>query len=153
MGLLGFLRHLRVHYGTLFPLLFYFSFKYLAIANSVKQYLLAAGLAAEKSSRATNMVYVQMLFALIGDKLIFNTNPSLLSLLGSSLILSSAIYVALQKGSIQINEKNRGEGPGSVNVDEEQGLTGNLEEEAEIICLPSVGGTEANNVRLQTLRK
>ena len=65
------------------------------------QFLLSAGLQHEKSSRATNMVYTQMLFALIFDKVVFGTNPSLLSLLGSSMILGSAIYVALQKESIK----------------------------------------------------
>lgn len=43
------------------------------------------------------MVYVQMLFALSFDKLIWGTTPGALSILGSSLILGSAIYVAMHK--------------------------------------------------------
>jgi hypothetical protein len=62
-----------------------------------QQFLLAAGLQYEKSSRATNMVYVQMLFALSFDKLIWGTTPGTLSIIGSSLILGSAIYVAMHK--------------------------------------------------------
>ncbi|KAI9794787.1 MAG: hypothetical protein M1816_002915 [Peltula sp. TS41687] len=61
------------------------------------QFLLTAGLQHEKSSRATNMIYTQMLFALAFDKIVWNTTPSMISLLGSSLILGSAIYVAIQK--------------------------------------------------------
>jgi hypothetical protein len=41
------------------------------IADAFQQFLLAAGLQYEKSSRATNMVYIQMLFALAFDKLVW----------------------------------------------------------------------------------
>lgn len=43
------------------------------------------------------MLYSQMLFALAFDKLVWGVTPSLISLLGSSLILGSAICVAIQK--------------------------------------------------------
>lgn len=59
------------------------------------QFLLTAGLQHEKSSRATNMVYTQMLFALAFDKLVWNTTPGMLSIIGSSLILGSALYIAI----------------------------------------------------------
>ncbi|KAF1976023.1 hypothetical protein BU23DRAFT_529200 [Bimuria novae-zelandiae CBS 107.79] len=70
---------------------------FLGVCGFIMQFLLAAGLQYEKSSRATNMVYVQMLFALTFDKLVFGTTPSALSIVGSSLILGSAIYVATHK--------------------------------------------------------
>ena len=59
------------------------------------QFLLTAGLAHEKSSRATNMVYTQMLFALAFDKIVWGTVPGALSIVGSSLILGSALYIAM----------------------------------------------------------
>jgi hypothetical protein len=43
------------------------------------------------------MLYTQMLFALTFDKLVWGTTPGTLSIIGSSLILGSAIYVALHK--------------------------------------------------------
>ena len=43
------------------------------------------------------MVYMQMLFALSFDKLVWGTTPGTLSIIGSSLILGSAIYVAMNK--------------------------------------------------------
>ena len=43
------------------------------------------------------MVYMAMLFALTFDKLIWGITPSALSIIGSSLILGSAIYVAMNK--------------------------------------------------------
>ena len=69
------------------------------------QFLLTAGLQHEKGSRATNMVYTQMLFALAFDKLVFHTTPGVLSMAGSSLILGSALYVALHNN----NKKKEGQ--------------------------------------------
>ena len=43
------------------------------------------------------MTYTQMLFALSFDKLIFGHSPNWMSILGSSLILGPAIFVAVQK--------------------------------------------------------
>ncbi|KAF2635127.1 hypothetical protein P280DRAFT_474043 [Massarina eburnea CBS 473.64] len=74
---------------------------FLGICGFVMQFLLAAGLQYEKSSRATNMIYCQMLFALAFDKMVFGTTPSILSILGSSLILGSAVYVAVHKEDVK----------------------------------------------------
>lgn len=49
-------------------------------------------------TRATSMVYSQMIFALFFDKIIWNSIPSPLSWAGSGLILASTIYVAFSKG-------------------------------------------------------
>lgn len=48
-------------------------------------------------TRATSMVYSQMIFALFFDKIIWNSTPSPLSWAGSALILASTVYVALSK--------------------------------------------------------
>ncbi|KAF1946169.1 hypothetical protein EJ02DRAFT_500296 [Clathrospora elynae] len=85
---------------------------FLGICGFVMQFLLAAGLQYEKSSRATNMVYMQMLFALTFDKLVWGTTPGLLSIIGSSLILGSAIYVAMNKEdpNNKVEPTERGDG-------------------------------------------
>lgn len=41
------------------------------------------------------MVYTQMLFALFFDKIVWNSMPGLWGLLGSAMILGSALYVAV----------------------------------------------------------
>ena len=64
------------------------------------------------------MVYTQMLFALAFDKLIWGTTPGALSIVGSSLILGSAIYVAMRKG----RQLKDGEGGGRGSAEEERGL-------------------------------
>ncbi|KAL9602275.1 MAG: hypothetical protein Q9219_002000 [cf. Caloplaca sp. 3 TL-2023] len=90
---------------------------FLGVCGFVMQILITAGLAYEKSSRATNMVYTQMLFALAFDKLVFDTTPGVLSILGSSLILGSALYIAvLEDPSRKVQPNQR------VHGDEEDGL-------------------------------
>lgn len=64
------------------------------------------------------MVYMQMLFALSFDKLIWGTTPGTLSIIGSSLILGSAIYVAMHKEGPKVSETNREYG----NQEEVRGL-------------------------------
>ncbi len=78
------------------------------------QFLLTAGLAHERSSRATNMVYTQVIFALAFDKLVFNTTPDGWSIVGSSLVLGSALYIAVHKESSKT--KNVGLGGGEEEV-------------------------------------
>lgn len=63
------------------------------------------------------MVYMQMLFALTFDKLVWGTAPGALSIVGSSLILGSAIYVAMHK-----QDPNRPKEAGRGDGEEERGL-------------------------------
>lgn len=81
----------------------------LGICGFLLQFLLAAGLAyvpppqgdpvaqSSAGNRATSMVYTQMLFALVYDKLIWGNTLSPMSWAGSGLILVSAIYVAVAR--------------------------------------------------------
>jgi drug/metabolite transporter (DMT)-like permease len=115
---------------------------FLGMCGFIMQFLLAAGLQYEKSSRATNMVYMQMLFALTFDKLVWGTTPGALSIIGSSLILGSAIYVAMKKENN--NKKERGTGNGG-SADEERGLM-SPEHEAEELEEGDRG------IRMNTLR-
>lgn len=92
---------------------------FLGVCGFIMQFLLAASLSYEKSSRATNIVYCQMLFALGFDKLIFGHLPSFLSIIGSSLILGAAIFVAMQKKD-PVKPKDVAEGNSQL-VDEEAG--------------------------------
>jgi len=87
------------------------------------QFLLAAGLAYEKSSRATNMVYTSMLFALASDKIFFNTSPGISSIAGSVLIMGAAMSMALQKAQPVADPEEPTAGQG----DEERGLMGDVE--------------------------
>jgi hypothetical protein len=64
------------------------------------------------------MVYMQMLFALAFDKLVWGTTPGALSITGSSLILGSAIYVAMNKEA----PKEKVEPMGRGDDEEERGL-------------------------------
>ena len=70
---------------------------FLGVSGFLMQFLLTAGLAHEKTSRATSMLYTQILFALAFDKLVFDITPGIWSIVGSSLVLGSAMYIAVYK--------------------------------------------------------
>ncbi|KAI4254060.1 MAG: hypothetical protein LQ352_003333 [Teloschistes flavicans] len=70
---------------------------FLGLCGFIMQVMLTTGLSYEKSSRATNMIYTQMLFALAFDKLVFDSTPNVLSIVGSAFILGSALCVAIQQ--------------------------------------------------------
>ncbi len=80
-----------------------------------------------------------MLFALAFDKLVWGTTPGVLSIVGSSLILGSALFVAVRKNKAK---EAKAEGRGS--ADEEVGL---MEEEEGRGTLRGV-----QEVQLRTLR-
>ncbi|KAB8346149.1 hypothetical protein FH972_023195 [Carpinus fangiana] len=98
---------------------------FIGVSGFAMQYLLTAGLRYEKSSRSTNMVYSQMLFALLFDRIVWGIVPDAMSWVGSSLILGSAIVVAIQKESTKKTETAQ-EGP----RDEEVALIEDQEEHA-----------------------
>ena len=56
------------------------------------------------------MVYTQMLFALASDKLVFDSTPGPWSIAGSSLILGSAVYVAVQGNRVVVKKSGEGRG-------------------------------------------
>jgi drug/metabolite transporter (DMT)-like permease len=83
---------------------------FLGVCGFVMQILFTTGMQQEKSSRATNMVYTQMVFALVFDKLVWNSTLSILSIIGSSIILSSAIYIAMQNSARAVTEDKLADG-------------------------------------------
>lgn len=89
---------------------------FIGIIGFIVQYLLTSGLAHEKSNRATDMIYTNMLWALILDKMVFGTVPPWSSVIGSLLILGSALFAAMSGG--------KGSGSGSA---EERGLVGGID--------------------------
>ena len=121
----------------------------LGLCGFIMQILLTAGLAHEKSSRATNMLYTQILFALAFDKLIFNTTPGGWSIVGSSLVLGSALYVAVHKEKVEKKISNR-----ATNASEEVGLMIDVNEEADAArdCSSSGGQTGVGEIRMSNLR-
>jgi len=65
---------------------------FIGVVGFMVQLLLTSGLAHEKSNRATDMIYTNMLWALVLDKLVFGSVPGWSSVVGSFLILGSAIF-------------------------------------------------------------
>lgn len=69
---------------------------FLGVLGFVLQFLLTAGLQLDKSSKATSMLYSQIIFALLFDWAIWGVLPSRLSLLGGSIVIASTLWSALQ---------------------------------------------------------
>ncbi len=115
------------------------------------QFLLTAGLQHEKGSRATNMVYTQMLFALAFDKIVWNTTPGAWGIAGSSLILGSALYVALLNNSNKKTKENSGRG--DRRGDEEVALVGDDGDDVESDGHNGTGPLRGvQEVQLRTIR-
>ncbi|KAI0180642.1 hypothetical protein GGR52DRAFT_588220 [Hypoxylon sp. FL1284] len=89
----------------------------IGIAGFLLQFLLTEGLQREKAGRATNLIYTQMVFALILERVVWGTTPPAESLFGSALIIGSAIWVSLQKNKPAQDQK-------APIVDEERSLLG-----------------------------
>lgn len=88
------------------------------------QFLLTEGLQREKGGRATNLTYLQLVFALVVERVIWGTTPPLESLIGAALIIGAAISVSLQKNGAAAEKKKKAKV-----VDEESSLL--REEERE----------------------
>ncbi|KAF3922183.1 hypothetical protein ABW21_db0205830 [Orbilia brochopaga] len=69
----------------------------IGLCGFIMQFLLTAALQRERAGLVTHMVYAQMVFAVLWDKLIWDHLPSWASLFGSALILSSVVWVAIRK--------------------------------------------------------
>ncbi|KAJ1303806.1 hypothetical protein OPQ81_008228 [Rhizoctonia solani] len=67
------------------------------------QLLLTLGLQRETASRGSMVLYIQIVFSLVFERIAFGVSPSGLSLLGTCVIIASAIYVALNKPSKDTN--------------------------------------------------
>lgn len=87
------------HSGMQWFLLFF-----IGVVGFIYQFLMTEGLRHEKGSRATNMMFSSMVFAMLFDLLVWGTVPTPLSLVGSALIVGSGVIVALQKEKMDEHE-------------------------------------------------
>jgi drug/metabolite transporter (DMT)-like permease len=69
----------------------------LGVLGFVLQFLLTAGLQMDKSSKATSMLYTQILFALLFDWTIWGVLPGTWSLIGGAIVIASTLWSALQR--------------------------------------------------------
>ena len=93
----------------------------IGLTGFLLQFLLTEGLQREKAGRATNLVYMQLVFALVIERVIWGTTPPLESFFGAALIISAAIWISLQKNPAVQQKKPEV-------VDEESALLGDTRE-------------------------
>ncbi|KAJ4363115.1 hypothetical protein N0V83_010235 [Neocucurbitaria cava] len=94
----------------------------IGVTGFLLQFLLTEGLQREKGGRATNLTYLQLVFALVVERVVWGTTPPLESLAGALLIISAAVWVSLQKNSGGAAQKK------VEVVNEESSLLGRTEE-------------------------
>lgn len=88
----------------------------MGILGFILQFLLTAGLQLDKSSKATSMLYVQIIFALAFDWGIWGVIPGTWSLFGGAIVICSTLWSALQKPKAPVAK--------STEADEERALLG-----------------------------
>ncbi|CAH0022558.1 unnamed protein product [Clonostachys rhizophaga] len=91
---------------------------FIGISGFLLQVLLTEGLQREKAGRATNLIYTQMIWALVFERIVWGTTPPITSFIGSGLIISGAVWISLQKKAPETpkgqtaDEENRTPGAG-----------------------------------------
>lgn len=68
---------------------------FLGFSGFIAQFLLTYGLQREKAGRGASATYLQMFFAVVWEKLVFDSTPDFWSICGILLIVSSTVYVAV----------------------------------------------------------
>jgi drug/metabolite transporter (DMT)-like permease len=102
----------------------------LGILGFILQFLLTAGLQLDKSSKATSMLYLQIIFALGFDWGIWGVLPGTWSVIGGVIVIASTLWSALQK-----SQKPASKDVKPPVVDEESALLGaQVEGIEEIAC-------------------
>ncbi|PCH34639.1 DUF6-domain-containing protein [Wolfiporia cocos MD-104 SS10] len=96
------------------------------------QILMTMGLQREAAGRVTMAVYVQIIFATINDLIFFHSTPSLLSIIGTAIIMTSAIYVAVTKENTGKHKRSRSMAVPMEDSTLEEGLLANQEEGFEV---------------------
>ncbi|KAE9961372.1 hypothetical protein EG328_003469, partial [Venturia inaequalis] len=91
----------------------------LGVLGFILQFLLTAGLQMDKSSKATSMLYTQILFALLFDWTIWGVVPGTWSLIGGAIVIASTLWAALQTPPKPSKESSK-----TAVVDEESALLG-----------------------------
>ncbi|KAI1873354.1 hypothetical protein JX265_004976 [Neoarthrinium moseri] len=94
------------------------------VCGFATQFLLTAGLARERSNRATGMIYTAVLFAAAFDRLVFGQSMGWLSVAGCGLVVGSALWVALVKGTPAEEEARKSGGAAGVADLEARGAAG-----------------------------
>ncbi|KAL5501012.1 hypothetical protein ACEPAH_9399 [Sanghuangporus vaninii] len=81
----------------------------IGIFGFLAQALLTMGLQRETAGRGSLAIYVQIIYATILERMFFHTVPSALSIVGTMIIMGSAVYVALTKKTTKTSESAESE--------------------------------------------
>ncbi|KZT65694.1 DUF6-domain-containing protein [Daedalea quercina L-15889] len=106
----------------------------------IYQMLFTMGLQRETAGRGTMAVYIQIVYATINDFLFFHSTPNLLSVIGTAIIISSAVYIAVSKKDPGLHKRQQSLISPPADHSLEEGLLENQEDGIE----PSERKDDAN---------
>ncbi|KAI0130628.1 hypothetical protein F4814DRAFT_403093 [Daldinia grandis] len=119
-----------------------------AACGVIMQMLMTAGLAIEKSNRATAMTYTHMLFAAGFDRWVFGNSMGWMSLIGCGLIISSALWVVFTKKETRKNGDCEDVERGDITI-----ATSTDNENASMLCEDvDRDGNEGEDILLKRVR-
>ncbi|KAL5514086.1 hypothetical protein ACEPAG_2847 [Sanghuangporus baumii] len=81
----------------------------IGIFGFLAQALLTMGLQRETAGRGSLAIYVQIIYATILERIFFHTVPSALSIIGTMIIMGSAVYVAVTKKTTKTSSSTESE--------------------------------------------
>jgi len=95
----------------------------IGVLGFLAQILLTMGFQREEAGRASMALYAQIIFATILERIFFSdTNPSFFSFLGTSIIVTSAVYVAATKKRDRLEPRKNGRSESEAELELEEGL-------------------------------
>ncbi|KAF8308542.1 hypothetical protein DL93DRAFT_2086719 [Clavulina sp. PMI_390] len=74
----------------------------IGISGFIGQALLTMGLQLETASRGSIGLYIQIIYSVVLERIFLHHEPTVLSIIGTCIIMTSAIYIAVTKNSGQI---------------------------------------------------
>ncbi|KAF8308541.1 hypothetical protein DL93DRAFT_2086716 [Clavulina sp. PMI_390] len=69
----------------------------IGVAGFLGQVFLTKGLQMETASRGSIGLYTQIIYSTVLERIFFNNRPAVLSIIGTCIIMTSAVYIALSK--------------------------------------------------------
>ncbi|KAF8063349.1 hypothetical protein FPV67DRAFT_238316 [Lyophyllum atratum] len=123
----------------------------IGIFGFIAQILLTMGLQRETAGRGSIAVYTQIVFAAVLERIFFKTTPSVLSVVGTLIIITTALYVAVTKDQMKKSKNNvrlRGLRDGALEEGLLEGLLeGHLGDQSPVVKDEPEGSSGAHKVK------
>jgi len=104
----------------------------IGVLGFMAQVLLTLGLQRETAGRGSMASYVSIIFATVYEKIFFNTTPTPLSITGSVIIMSAAIYVVVTKENTGAKSRKADQNATREDISMQESLLANRDEDDDL---------------------